>query len=99
MAAGSQGKRMRWAIVASLLGAAGCAGSAHHAALDSTESWCSGQYRAYRDLPPAPPGLSDKERSSYDERTRDYHVSQGCQQDAGRSVRHQVPDVPRPRAQ
>ena len=82
-----------------LSAAAGCAGSAHHAALDSNESWCSGQYRAYDALPPAPSDLSNKERGRYDDRTRDYHVSQECQRAAERTVRHPLPDVPRPRVQ
>ncbi|UNK56806.1 hypothetical protein MNQ95_11700 [Pseudoxanthomonas daejeonensis] len=90
---------MRWTIVASLLAMAGCAGSAHHAALESTDSWCSGQYRAHDGVAPAPANLSDKERGRYDDRTRDYHVSQQCQREAERSVRHRIPDVPRPRVQ
>lgn len=99
MAVDRVASRLQVAILAPLLLMGGCAGSTRYGALDSTESWCAGQYREHRDLAPSPTGLSDKERGRYEERTRDYHVSQGCQRDAARSVRHEIPDVPRSRVQ
>lgn len=77
--------------------ASGCAGGPGAVALDSGDSWCDAQYRESRQGAPAPSGLSERERSRYEDRARDYHVSRGCQQEATRTVRHEFPDVPLPR--
>lgn len=60
---------------------AGCAGGARYAGLDSTPSSCAQEHRQYEGQPPAPSHLSKKERGRYEERTRDYHVSQRCQEE------------------
>lgn len=70
----------------SLAWLAGCASDPGVTLLDSGDSFCGQQYRAQREGPPTPAGLSRKERGRYEERTTDYHVSQGCQRDAVRSV-------------
>lgn len=73
---------------------AGCASDGGVAARDSTLSPCQAQYREHRNQAPAPTGMSDQDRARYEEATRDYHVSRGCQREA--EVTHTVPIWPRP---
>lgn len=72
-----------------LLGA--CASDPQLGALDAGDSFCARQYREHRDRAPTPAGLSKKDRGRYEERATDYHVSQGCQREAGNEVTIPVP--------
>lgn len=90
-------KRHRFKLMAgmlSLLMLAGCASDTQLGRLDSGDSFCGQQYRGYREGPPTPSGLSKEERARYEERTTDYHVSQGCQREAKRSVTLPLRRVP-----
>ncbi len=64
----------------------GCASGSGLGMLDSGDAFCAQQYRVQREGPPTPSGLSKRERERYEERTTDYHVSQGCQREAERSA-------------
>jgi hypothetical protein len=84
MATGQAGKRqvVCKAIVLSLaVAATGCAGGARYAAMDSTPSACAQEYRQLNEQGPAPSHLSKKERGRYEDRARDYNVSQRCQRE------------------
>lgn len=74
--------------------AAGCASDGGFAERDSALSACAVQYREYRNQAPAPSGMTDRERGRYQDATRDYHVSRGCQRDA--EATHTAPIWPRP---